>query len=186
MENKCFKFICSGFGGQGIMSLGLMITYAGMFDGYEVTWLPSYGPEMRGGTANCHVIISNDSITSPVISANADFLIAMNLPSLDKYESYVRPGGVILINSSLVPRKVLRGDVRAYYIDIAHEIKSAGDSIASAIIMLGAIYAIQGGDIISNDSIMKAFEKLLAGEKERYMDLNIKAFKKGIEIIKNI
>ena len=119
------RVICAGFGGQGVMSMGQLLTYAGMLEGKEVSWLPSYGPEMRGGTANCAVTVSDKPVGSPVISGDATCAIVMNLPSLDKFESEVKPGGKILVNSSLIERKVERTDVDVYYIpanDIALEL----------------------------------------------------------------
>ena len=105
------RVICAGFGGQGVMSMGQLLTYAGMLEGKEVSWLPSYGPEMRGGTANCAVTVSDKPVGSPVISGDATCAIVMNLPSLDKFESEVKPGGKILVNSSLIERKVERKDI---------------------------------------------------------------------------
>lgn len=99
------KVICAGFGGQGVMSMGQLMTYAGMLEGKEVSWLPSYGPEMRGGTANCNVIISERPIGSPVITNDATTAIVMNLPSLDKFEADVKEGGSIFVNSSLIEKK---------------------------------------------------------------------------------
>ena len=95
------RVICAGFGGQGVMSMGQLLTYAGMLEGKEVSWLPSYGPEMRGGTANCAVTVSDSPVGSPLITGDATCAIVMNLPSLEKFESEVKPGGKIIVNSSL-------------------------------------------------------------------------------------
>ena len=116
--------IIAGFGGQGVMSMGQLLAYGGMDEDRNVSWLPSYGPEMRGGAASCQVIVSDDVIGSPIIS-EADALLAMNLPSLDKFEPAVEEGGIILVNASLIERKVTRTDVRAFYVpsnDIALKI----------------------------------------------------------------
>ena len=110
------RVICAGFGGQGVMSMGQLLTYAGMLEEKEVSWLPSYGPEMRGGTANCSVTISDMPVGSPVITDDATCAIVMNLPSLDKFENDVVAGGKVLVNSSLIEKKVQRTDVDAYYI----------------------------------------------------------------------
>ncbi len=99
------ELIMAGFGGQGVMSMGQLITYSGMIEEKEVSWMPSYGPEMRGGTANCNVVVSDKPVGSPVVT-QADVVIAMNLPSLDKFESSVKPGGVLILNSSLIERKM--------------------------------------------------------------------------------
>src|SRR5512136_1776442 len=106
------ELILAGFGGQGIMFAGQILSYAAMDAGREVTWIPSYGPEMRGGTANCTVVIADDEIGSPVVK-NPDAALAMNLPSLDKYETLVKPGGVLVVNSSMVDRAPQRKDIKA-------------------------------------------------------------------------
>ena len=127
----------SGFGGQGVLSIGKSLVEAGMDEGLEVTWAPSYGPEMRGGTANCSVVISDKPIGSPVFTHPTE-LIAMNLPALEKFEPKVVEGGLIIVNSSVVEQKVERTDVKAYYvpcIDIATEL---GNTKVANMVMLGA------------------------------------------------
>ena len=104
------RVICAGFGGQGVMSMGQLLTYAGMLEGKEVAWLPSYGPEMRGGTANCSVTVSDEPIGSPVFENNIDIVIAMNVPSYLKYVDKVAPGGCLFINSSIVNEEIKRTD----------------------------------------------------------------------------
>ena len=111
------KVIMAGFGGQGVMSAGQLLTYAGMLEDKQVSWLPSYGPEMRGGAANCAVIISDSPVGSPIITNDATSAIIMNVPSLDKFENSVVEDGVLIINSSLVGRKVYRDDIRVYIIN---------------------------------------------------------------------
>ena len=108
------EILIAGFGGQGILFSGKFLAYEGLIDGKEVSWLPSYGPEMRGGTANCSIILSDSAVGSPIVS-NPDILIAMNLPSLDKYENETKQGGQIFVDSSLIDRKVERSDVETYY-----------------------------------------------------------------------
>ena len=110
------EFIFAGFGGQGMLLIGKFLAMACMLDGKHVSWLPSYGPEMRGGTANCSVIVSDEEIGSPLIE-NADVIVAMNAPSLDKFESKVRPGGLLVINSSIIDRKSTRDDITVVYCD---------------------------------------------------------------------
>ena len=132
------KIVLAGFGGQGVLSLGQILAYAAMAEGKEVTWLPSYGPEMRGGTANCSVIIADKPIASPIVS-NPTLLVAMNGPSLDKFADKVTPGGVILVNSSLIAQKVERKDVRVYYVPANEMALDLGTAKAANIIMLGAI-----------------------------------------------
>lgn len=109
------EFLFAGFGGQGLLFSGKVLAYKGLIEEKNVSWLPSYGPEMRGGTANCSVIISDEPVGAPIV-LNPDVLVAMNLPSLDKYESAVRKGGIILVDSSLISRKVERDDVDVYYV----------------------------------------------------------------------
>ena len=121
--------IVSGFGGQGVMAIGKTLTEAGMKEGKEVSWLPSYGPEMRGGTANCSVVISDDPIVSPIVLEPTE-LIAMNLPSLIKFENLVQKGGTIFVNSSVVSQKVERKDVRAVYVDCIGIAEKLGNGTA--------------------------------------------------------
>ena len=110
------EFIFAGFGGQGMLLIGKFMAMACMLDGKHVSWLPSYGPEMRGGTANCSVIVSDEDVASPMVD-KADAIVAMNLPSLDKFENKVRPGGVLVINSSIIERKSTRDDITVVYCD---------------------------------------------------------------------
>jgi len=176
------RVICAGFGGQGVMSMGQLLTYAGMIEGKEVSWLPSYGPEMRGGTANCSVTVSDKPVGSPVISGDATCAIVMNLPSLEKFESEVKPGGKILVNSSLIERKVERKDVDVYYIpanDIALEL---GNPKVANMIMLGAY--LQTEPTVEVDSILEAFKKVFGPSKEKFIPLNKDALEKGANSVK--
>ena len=176
------RVICAGFGGQGVMSMGQLLTYAGMLAGKEVSWFPSYGPEMRGGTANCAVTVSDKQVGSPVISGDATCAIVMNLPSLDKFESEVKPGGKILVNSSLIERKVERTDVDVYYIpanDIALEL---GNPKVANMIMLGAY--LQAEPTVEVDSVLEAFKKVFGPSKEKFVPLNKEALDKGAKAIK--
>ena len=132
------RVICAGFGGQGVMSMGQLLTYAGMLEEKEVSWLPSYGPEMRGGTANCSVTISDMPVGSPVITDDATCAIVMNLPSLDKFENDVVAGGKVLVNSSLIEKKVQTTDVDAYYIPANEIALELGNPRVANMIMLGA------------------------------------------------
>ena len=117
------EMICAGFGGQGMLSLGQVVAYAGMYDGKSVSWLPSYGPEMRGGTANCSVVVSDDEVANPMIT-RPDIVVAMNKPSVAKFVDTIVPGGYIFVNSSLIDTKVERDDINVVYVDtfkIAHD-----------------------------------------------------------------
>lgn len=175
------RVICAGFGGQGVMSMGQLLTYAGMLEGKEVSWLPSYGPEMRGGTANCAVTVSDKPVGSPVISGDATCAIVMNLPSLDKFENEVKPGGKILVNSSLIERKVERTDIDAYYIpanDIALEL---GNPKVANMIMLGAYLHTE--PTVEVNSVLEAFKKVFGPSKEKFVPLNKEALEKGANSI---
>lgn len=173
------KCILAGFGGQGIMLMGQLLAQAALDDGLEVSWLPSYGPEMRGGTANCSVIISPEQIPSPVIAHDATSLIIMNLPSLAKFVPDLVPGGHALINSSLVEARVERDDVTARYVpcnDIALEL---GNSKMTNMVMLGAFVQVTG--CVHPDSVLAALEHKLGARKAHLMDGNRAAFARGAE-----
>lgn len=178
------KIICAGFGGQGVMSMGQLMTYAGMLENKEVSWCPSYGPEMRGGTANCSVIVSDKQIGSPVITDDANTAIIMNLPSLHKFQNDVIPGGKILINSSLIEEKVSRDDVEVYYIaanDIAAEL---GNPKVANMVMLGA--ALEVNKTVDVESVLEAFKKVFGPSKEKFVPLNRDALMKGAEAVKSM
>ncbi len=172
------KIIVAGFGGQGVLSLGQFIAYSAIHEGREVTWLPAYGPEMRGGTANCSVVVSDEAVASPIIST-PDTLIAMNKPSLYKFADKVRPGGVIIINSSLIPDKVERKDVRVLYVDAGALSIEAGNAKTANIVVLGAYIKATG--VITKESAIAAIEKKFS-EKPKVIPANIKAFELGYSI----
>ena len=178
MENKV---ICAGFGGQGVMSMGQLLAYAGMIEDKHVSWLPSYGPEMRGGTANCGVTVSDEEIGSPVITNDADIAIVMNLPSLIKFEKDVKPGGKIFVNSSLIEKKVERTDIEVYYIDANKLAADIGNIKAANLVMLGAV--LKSTPIVDIESILEAFKKVFGPSKERFIPQNREALVKGGESI---
>lgn len=173
------ELIFAGFGGQGVLRLGQLVSYAGMISGKQVSWLPSYGPEMRGGTANCNVIISDDPVGSPIVTS-ATTVVALNGPATDKFVSSVKPGGNIIINSSLVDRKIERDDIKAYYVpanDIALEL---GNIKVVNMVMLGAYL-----------EVTKAFDEKTAEEalrhvlnKEKLIPINMEAIAKGAAAVK--
>ncbi|MGI6039129.1 MAG: 2-oxoacid:acceptor oxidoreductase family protein [Eubacteriales bacterium] len=170
------QILIAGFGGQGVLFTGRFIASDGLMRGKEVSWLPSYGPEMRGGTANCSVIISDTSIGSPIVN-NPDILIAMNLPSLDKFENAVVAGGSIFIDSSLVERKAVRDDVKSFYIPstaLAHE--NGLEGLAN-MIMLGKV--IRESGIIPYETISKTMEEIVPESRIRLRALNQKAIDIG-------
>lgn len=166
------KLVIAGFGGQGVMLIGQMIAYAGMLEGKEVTWMPSYGPEMRGGTANCSVIVSDKRISSPIVT-DATAVVAMNLPSLTKFESMIKPGGQLFVNTSLIKEQPSRNDVEIYNID-ANEIavRLHNDKVSNMVI-LGAIVNKTG--MVKLESIEKVMDKLFTGNKAKLLPLNKQA-----------
>lgn len=166
------KMFFAGSGGQGALTIGQMIAKAGMDEGNEVTWLPSYGPEMRGGTANCTVIISDKRISCPLIN-EADVLVVMNLPSLRKFESMVVPGGIIFINSSIVPETSTRTDVKIIEIPANDKAAEIGNPRAANIVMLGAILAETG--CCKKETVKHQIEKMFTGRKEKFLPGNIAA-----------
>lgn len=177
------RVIMAGFGGQGIMAMGKLLAYAGMLENKEVTWLPSYGPEMRGGTANCDVMVSDTMIGSPVISKDATAAIIMNLPSLEKFENEVMPGGKIIINKSLIDEKTSRNDIDAYYVPVNELASELGNAKVSNMVMLGAY--IELTKVVEIDSILKAFLKVFGENKTHLVPLNKEALLKGAEAVKN-
>ena len=144
------NFLIAGFGGQGVLFAGKFLAYKGLIEEKQVSWLPSYGPEMRGGTANCSVIISDEGVGSPIVN-NPDVLIAMNLPSLDKYEDSVVSGGTIIIDSTLIEREVKRTDVKVFYIPATRLANDSGMHGLSNMILMGK--TIKECDIVSNENI---------------------------------
>lgn len=175
MENK---IIIAGFGGQGVQSLGMFIAFASIHDGKEVTFLPSYGPEMRGGTSNCSVVVSDKPVASPII-ATPDILIAMNKPSLAKFENRVRPGGCIIVNSSLIETKVQRDDVNVYYVDANKLALEAGNTRTANIVVLGAYTKISG---VFTPDVMKAVIEHKFAKKPKVIPANMKAFELGYNL----
>jgi 2-oxoglutarate ferredoxin oxidoreductase subunit gamma len=176
------KIIFAGFGGQGIMLMGQLLTYAGMIEGKEVSWLPSYGPEMRGGTANCNVMVSDHMIGSPVITNDATCAVVMNQPSLEKFEENLKNEGLLLINSSLIEKKASRDDVKAFYVpanDLALEL---GNAKAANMVMLGAYLELTKS--VSPDSVISALKKIFGESKAHLIPLNEDALKKGAQSVR--
>lgn len=167
-----YKLVIAGFGGQGVLLMGQLIAYAAMFEEKEVTWLPSYGPEMRGGTANCSVIVSDKKISSPII-LEADVVAALNLPSLVKFEKILKPGGQLFINTSLIKDLPARDDLEIWQIDANGIAAGLGSDKISNMVILGAIINRTG--IVKTESVEKAMEKLMKGGKERLLPLNRQA-----------
>ncbi len=171
------QYLIAGFGGQGILFAGKVLAYKGLTDGSNVSWLPSYGPEMRGGTASCSVIISDSPVGSPIVS-KPDVLIAMNLPSLDKYEDSVVPGGMIFVDSTLIERKVKRTDVKVFYVPAT---KLADDNKISKLanmIIMGKVLAETNG--FNNEEVVNnALKKVVSAKHSDMLDVNLNAMKIG-------
>jgi len=175
------KIICAGFGGQGVLLIGQVLTYAGMIEGKEVSWLPSYGPEMRGGTANCSVIISDEPIGAPIVTV-ADVAIVMNKPSLEKFEDVVAAKGNLIINESLIVDKSDRDDIDIIYVKANHIAADIGNPKVANVVMLGAYLEKCG--VVSLESVIDGLRKVLGEKKEKFMPMNKEAIKKGGEVVK--
>ena len=172
--------IISGFGGQGGLAIGKNLAEAGMAEGLNVTWAPSYGPEMRGGTANCSVVLSDKPVGSPVFNTSTE-LIALNEPSLEKFEAGVLPGGTVFVNSDVVTDKVTRPDLTAYYIPCNTIADQVGNAKVSNMVMLGAYVA--GTKVLKPETIEKMIQEMFAGPKAKFIPLNIEAFRRGMACI---
>ena len=172
------NILLAGFGGQGILFAGKVMAYAGMMEGKEISWLPSYGPEMRGGTANCSVCISDEKIGSPLVT-NPDILIAMNLPSLEKFENDVVPGGTIIVDSSIIHKKVERDDVKAIYLDASSMAEENGLKGAANMVILGRMFAETS--FCSYENLEKGLRKSVPARKADLVDSNLKAIGLGMK-----
>ena len=172
------QYIFAGFGGQGMLLIGKFLAMASMLEGKHVSWLPSYGPEMRGGTANCSVTVSDEPVASPMVE-KADAIIAMNRPSLDKFESHVKPGGVLVINSSIIDRKAERDDIQVVYCDANKIAEAVGNPKGANVAILGALMAKDPACTV--DSMVEAIRIELGERKARFLEGNKKALMAGIE-----
>ena len=173
---KTTEILIAGFGGQGILFSGKFLAYKGLVEDLQVSWLPSYGPEMRGGTANCNVILSETPVGSPIITS-PDVLIAMNLPSLEKYAGSVVKGGQIYVDSSLIDAKVEREDVEVFYIPATQMAKDAGISSLANMIIVG--HLLENHPELSFDGVEAVVEKLVPAKKAALKELNMKALSLG-------
>lgn len=176
------KIIMAGFGGQGVMSMGQLLTYAGMIEEKNVSWLPSYGPEMRGGTANCAVIVSDKQVGSPIITNDATAAIVMNLPSLDKFEGDIQKDGKLLINSSLIEKKATRDDLKVFYIKANDIASDLGNAKVANMVMLGAYLEIT--KVVKVESVIEALKKVFGPAKEHLVPMNKEALEKGAEAVR--
>jgi len=170
------EYLFAGFGGQGLLFSGKVIAYKALLEDKNVSWIPSYGPEMRGGTANCSVIVSDDPIGAPLIS-NPDVLVAMNLPSLDKYEDTVKPGGMILVDSTLIERKVKRSDVTVFYVPASKLASDNGAPTLANMILAGKLLEAVGE--YNEENVTKALGKCISARHQDLLDLNYKVMQIG-------
>ena len=176
--NKNFNMLLAGFGGQGILFAGKVIAYGGLMDEKEISWLTSYGPEMRGGTANCSVCISDQPIGSPLV-VNPNVFIAMNLPSFDKFINDVEPGSIVIVDSFLINKKVERDDVTAFYVPATKIAEDNGLKGLANIILVGKLF--HETNFCTEDALYKAVEKCVPPRKAHLIDANKKALQLGME-----
>ena len=172
------QFLFSGFGGQGILFAGKFLAYKGLMDDKQVSWLPSYGPEMRGGTASCGVILSDEPVGSPIV-ATPDVLVAMNLPSLDKYESAVAPGGMIFADSTLIERKVQRDDVKVFYVPATKLANDNGTPTLANMVLMGKI--LKELNDFGEDSLRAALGKVISAKRADMLEVNLHAMQIGAD-----
>jgi len=176
------ELICAGFGGQGVLTIGKFLAKAGMTEGKNVSWLPSYGPEMRGGTANVSTVISDEVIASPIVSF-PDILVALNQPSIDKFAPSIRPGGILIMNTNMCPHGCKRDDIQiisAPMVDIAKEI---GNQMVLNMLAIGII--IGKTDIIKYQTMEQDLTSFMKAKNPELLDMNLQAIKHGIEIGKS-
>ena len=171
------QILISGFGGQGILFAGKFLAYKGVIDEKQVSWLPSYGPEMRGGTASCSIIISDEPVGSPIVS-KPDVLIAMNLPSLDKYEDSVVPGGTIYVDSTLIEREVKRDDVKVCYIPATKLASDNGFPTLANMIIMGKVLG-DNGEFENDEGILAGLKKVISAKRADMLDTNLTAMRLG-------
>ena len=177
------ELIIAGFGGQGVLSMGMTLAYAGMVEGKEISWMPSYGPEMRGGTANCITILSDKKISSPIVSLY-DTAIVLNQPSMDKFAPRVKPGGLVLYESGAILQPTTRTDVRVVGIPAMREAMKMKNSRIMNMIILGAYLRIQ--PTVSLDSVLEALKNVLPEKYHHTIPLNEQALLRGEELVNDL
>ncbi len=176
------KIIMAGFGGQGVMAMGQLITYAGMLEGKQVSYFPSYGPEMRGGAANCSVTVSDERIGAPNINIASD-VVAMNLPSYEKFKTRIEKGGHLFVNSTLIAEDGHElSDVNVYLIPATGTAKEMGNPKIANMIMLGAFLEVT--KVVSQESVLEAFTKVFGEKKAKFVPMNKEALERGASLVK--
>jgi len=177
------EIIIAGFGGQGVLFGGQVLTYAAMDSGKEVTWIPSYGPEMRGGTANCTVVIADNEIGSPFVK-NPPLAIALNLPAFDKYEPIVAPGGTLIVNQSMVDREAKRDDIHVIFVPCNEIAEEIGDRKLLNMVAIGAL--LTALPEITIEDVEKALEGHLPARHKHLLPKNYEALKRGFEAAQKV
>ncbi len=177
------EVLFSGFGGQGVMFVGQLLAYVAMDEGYEVTWIPSYGPEMRGGTAHCYVVISERPIGSPIVS-NPKVAVAFNRPSFEKYETLVTEGGMLAYNASLIEETVQRSDIKSLAVPATDLADELGNTRMTNIVMLGAV--LQARPILPLDAVRKGLENHIPSHRRNLLPLNLQALDKGAAVAQDL
>lgn len=174
------EIIISGFGGQGVLSMGKILAYAGIMEGKEVSWMPAYGPEQRGGTANVTVIVSDEPVSSPIVS-RYDTAIVLNQPSLEKFESLVKPGGCIIYDSYGIIQPPTRKDINVYRIDAMAEAARSGNSKVFNMLVLGGLLKIR--PIATVEDVVKGLHKALPERHHKLIPMNEEAIRRGMDLI---
>jgi 2-oxoglutarate ferredoxin oxidoreductase subunit gamma len=174
------EIIISGFGGQGALFAGQMLAYAAMEHGFHVTWIPSYGPEMRGGKARCTVIVSEEEIGSPMVR-RPSAAVVLNIPSMEAFEPEVKPGGVLVVNSSLVPQKSERADVRAVYVPASDLATELGNVRLANVVCLGAL--VRGLGVVPLEALERALDEHMPERHRSLLELNLQALHKGATLV---
>lgn len=173
------EIIFAGFGGQGVLSMGMVLAYAGMIENKEVCWMPSYGPEMRGGTANCIVIVSDETISSPIVT-KFDSAVVLNQPSLDKFEKAVKPGGLLIYDSTNIINLPTRDDITIVPVAASTEAMKMENTKIMNMIVLGSLLGMK--PIVTVETVIDALRKVLPERHHKLLPLNEKAIRRGIEL----
>jgi len=176
------EILIAGFGGQGVLSMGKILAHSGMLEGLEVSWIPSYGPEMRGGTANVTVILSSQRISSPVLT-EYDIAILLNQQSLDKFEKTIKPGGILLYDNHGISNPPSRKDIKIYYLDAMNEAQKMGSSKTVNMLVLGALLKIKS--IVKTDTVIESLKKSLPARHHHLLPLNQKSIMHGMDVVQS-
>lgn len=176
-----YEIVIAGFGGQGVLSMGKILAYSGLMEDKEVSWMPSYGPEQRGGTSNVTVIVSDDAVSSPVVN-DYDIVVALNQPSLDKFAPRVKPGGVLIYDTNGIHHVLERKDIEIYEVDATEEANRMGNQKVFNMLILGALLSAR--PMLSIDSVQKGLMKSLPERHHKLIPMNMEALAKGAELLK--